>query len=491
MERCDLMSRKIESIPEPFKSFWKFFASIQLTVVVLLSLASASIIGTLIPQNQNPREYLNAYGDFWFRFYGALDIFDMYHSWWFQMLLIFLAANLVVCSIDRLSATWSILFPKDRHFKPNRFRKLKNNFQFNSGKDADALKSLFSETLNTTFGYLKMEDTPKGFLIFAEKGRWTRFGVYAVHLSVLLLLIGGLVGSFWGIEGFMTIAEGESVDTIQLRNSGELKKLDFAIRCDDFFLSHYPNGAPKEFRSSLTVLKNGKAVMKKDIIVNDPLKYQNISFYQSSYGELPPESSIKASKIPEKPPERIVLNLTSSGSQMTYQREATIGKKIELPEGLGNLLLKVYKVNAKFGGQDIGPSFVGDLISTDGKSEEVLLPLKYPNFDKMRRGKISIAVAEQQQEKFSSDEPSEPRYYTGIGVTNDPGVGIVYCGFILMIVGCYIAFFTSHQQVFIEVTDKKDTFQHVFISGTSNKDKLAMKRRVVRLKDKLAKLAEQ
>lgn len=483
------MSLTIETTPEPFKSLWKFFASIQLTVFVLLALASASIIGTLIPQNEVPRSYLMAYGELLFRFFSVLDLFDMYHSWWFQMLLIILAANICVCSMDRLAATWSIIFPKERHFRPNRFRKLKHSCQFESTKATESLKALLPQALSKSFGYLKLEDSPNGFLIFAEKGRWTRLGVYAVHLSVLLLLIGGLIGSFLGFEAFVTIAEGDSTDTVQIRNTGEPKKLDFTIRCDDFNLSLYPNGAPKEFRSSLTILENGKVVVKKDIIVNDPLRYKNINFFQSSYGELPPESSPGQSSAATEPPSQIVLNLTSSESQMTYRRETAMGKTVDLPEGLGKFTIKNYNPGASFGGQDIGPALIGELTSVDGKTEEILLPLNFPNFDKMRRGKIAIAVAEQPQETFSPDTPSKVRYYTGLQVTNDPGVWVVYCGFILMIVGCYIAFFTAHQQVFVEVTAKADnTVQHIFLSGTSNKDKLAMRRTVLRLKDKLAEL---
>lgn len=479
------MSSNKGSISVYLLSFWKFFASIQLTVVILLSLAATSIIGTFIPQNGAPEQYLRAYGDFLFRFFDVFDVFDMYHSWWFQLLLIFLTVNLIICSIDRLQATWSIIFPKERHFNPNRFRKLKDSFQHKSTKKSDDLKSFLSQQLSRSFGYLKMEDTPDGFLIFAEKGRWTRLGVYIVHLSVLLLLIGGLIGSFFGFEGFVTIPEGESTDTVQMRNSRQTVKLDFAIRCDKFNLSHYPNGAPKEYRSSLSILENGKEVLKKDIIVNAPLRYKNINIFQSSYGEMPARSDINGSDIQEMTPSsKIRLNLISNDSKMAYQREAAIGKPLDLPEGLGKLLLKEFRKNAKFGGQDIGPALLGILTPAQGDPQELFLPLKFPNFDKMRRGKIVISVADQPHGTFKPDSPPKIRYYTGLQITNDPGVGVVYVGFIMMILGCYISFFTSHKQIFLEVsgTGKK---QRIFLSGTSNKDKLGMKRNVAILSDKL------
>jgi len=60
---------------------WKLFASVKLTVVLLLSLAATSVIGTLIPQNQDSVAYLEAFGPFLFRFFNVLGLFDLYHSW--------------------------------------------------------------------------------------------------------------------------------------------------------------------------------------------------------------------------------------------------------------------------------------------------------------------------------------------------------------------------------------------------------------------------
>ena len=126
------MSSKNGAIAEYLNSFWKLFTSIRLTVLVLLSLAITSTVGTLIPQNEAYEQYLRTYGNFLFRLFAVLNLFDMYHAWWFQMLLILLTANIITCSIDRLTATWSLIFPKERHFSPTRYRKLKNRVWFDA-----------------------------------------------------------------------------------------------------------------------------------------------------------------------------------------------------------------------------------------------------------------------------------------------------------------------------------------------------------------------
>ncbi len=80
-----------------FTRLWKFFTSVRLTVVLLLSLAFTSIVGTVIPQNESPSAYFQEYGAFFYNLFDILDIFDMYHSWWFQLLLLLLNINLIVC----------------------------------------------------------------------------------------------------------------------------------------------------------------------------------------------------------------------------------------------------------------------------------------------------------------------------------------------------------------------------------------------------------
>ncbi len=66
---------------DPFSKIWNFFTSVKLTIVLLLSLATTSIIGTLIPQNEDPQAYFQAFGGVLYRLFNLLDLFDMYHMW--------------------------------------------------------------------------------------------------------------------------------------------------------------------------------------------------------------------------------------------------------------------------------------------------------------------------------------------------------------------------------------------------------------------------
>ena len=287
------MNQKTQIKADVTESLWSFFASIRLTVVVLLSLAALSIIGTLIPQNQNPADYFRAFGPVAYQILAVLGIFDMYHSWWFQGLILMLTLNIVVCSIDRLQKTWPVLFPKKRTFNLESFRKRQSRLEMDIDQPVGALSEKFQKQVSRAFRNCR--NTPaagQGFVLTAEKGRWTRLGVYVVHLSIVVLLVGGLIGSKFGFDGYVNIPEGETADTIQLRSTGQSYKLDFAIRCDDFDVQFYEgSNRPKEFRSSLTIVENNHDVLKKDIVVNDPLHYRGVSIYQASYGKLDPARS--------------------------------------------------------------------------------------------------------------------------------------------------------------------------------------------------------
>ena len=441
---------------------WKWFASVKLTIVLLLTLATTSIIGTLIPQNEAPGAYLQTFGEFLYRIFSLLGLFDMYHSWWFRALILLLVCNILICSIDRLKATWKIIFVRHPRFNIARYRQLKSKDEFKDDAEAAHLKDLYLSVLSRRFRYHRTEETDKGFAIYAEKGRLTRLGVYVVHLSVVVLLIGGLIGSIFGYEGFVNLAPGDSARTIQLRNNNQILPLGFDIRCDDFKVEFYETGAPKEFRSSLSILKEGKVVRQKDIIVNDPLHYEGISFFQASYGNLPPTE--------------VILKFTSQATGMIYNHKAAIGKPVVIPENLGTFSLKNFTRQADFKGHNIGEAFIGELTPPNGHPVEVTLPLKFPSFDKMRKGQVFIAVGD-----------FVPRYYTGLQVSRDPGVWVVYSGFILMIIGIYITFFMSHQQICVEVS-ALDQKSQVMVAGTANKNKMGMQKKVTQLADRLANL---
>ena len=465
---------------DPFSKIWKFFTSVRLTIVLLLTLAATSIIGTLIPQNESPQAYLQAFGASLYRFFDLLGFLDLYHSWWFQTLMLLLALNVMVCSIDRLSATWRIIFPERPKFNLSRFRRFEPKEEFARNSAGEQLKKPYQAIISRNFRYCRVEETDTGYAIFGERGRWTRIGVYIVHLSVICMLVGGVIGTRFGFEGFVNLAPGEAAQKIQLRNRNQMLPLDFAIRCDDFKVSFYPNGAPEEFRSSLSIIEQGKVVKSQDIIVNDPLHYKGISIFQASYGPLPSRQQ------DVQRPDELTLVFTSKATGMIYPKKAAVGQTIELPESLGKFTVDEFRNSYDFRGQDLGATIIGTLHQSDGSAVEVVLPVQFPSFDKMgpifnktRKDDMLISVS------GLKAQPAEERYFTGLQVSRDPGVWVVYTGFILIIVGCYITFFMSHRQVCVDIIESGQNCR-IVVTGTANKNKIGNERKLKTLAQTLS-----
>ena len=175
---------------------------------------------------------------------------------------------------------------------------------------------------------------------------------------------------------------------------------------------------------------------------------------------------------------------------MIYKRKAEIGKPLDIPEGMGKFVLMEFRESAAFMGQNIGQALVGILTPPGGQPVEVTLPIHFPKFDKMRRGNVVISVIHQHKHMPPKQNPEDIRYYSGLQIVKDPGVWVVYTGFIAMIVGILITFFMSHQQVCIDISSTGGGKSQIRVVGKANKNQLGMERTVENLARTLAETKE-
>jgi cytochrome c biogenesis protein len=445
---------------------WNFFASVKLSVVLLLTLALTSIIGTLIPQNKQALQYIQQYGEFWHGIFQRLNFYDMYGSWWFQLLLALLIVNIVVCSIERLNATWKIIFSKKPVYRADRFRKSDHRRSWVTTSNPDNLKSALTGYMEKNFSQCRVETTDKGYLIFGEKGRWTRIGAYVVHLSILLLTLGVLISSLFGYEGTMNLPVGETSNTMLLRHSNTRVQIDFDLRCDDFSMEHYPNGRVKEYRSEIAILENGEVVENRSLIVNDPIRYRGFNIFQSTYGQIPGNT--------------FTLVFTESASGLQTRKKGSIGEVFDLPGGKGTIVIEDYANSFNFRGHNLGPTYLSVLTPASGSPRPLILPLQHPSFDRMRQGDFIISL-----------ENVDFKYFTGLQISRDPGIPIVYSSFVIMILGFIITFYMSHRQVCIEALRTRDNETEVSVSGISPNRRPGVNMAVNRVSGKIERIIEQ
>ncbi|MHB8708080.1 MAG: cytochrome c biogenesis protein ResB [Desulfuromonadales bacterium] len=409
------------------EKLWDFFCSLKLAIITLILLATTSIIGTVIEQGSTPEEMAAKLGwslDLLKFLDKAINAFDMYHSWWFLSLMALFAVNLICCSIKRFPHVWKTVREPHLVVDDNFFRTLSNVEEVVASKGTlDEVRDKIAAFMGGRFAAPRVTAQDGKIHLYAEKGAWSRFGVYVTHASILIIFIGAAIGNIWGYKGYVNIGEGDQVDGIYLRGESTATPLGFTVRCDDFDVSFYEGGQrPKEFTSKLVVLENGQEVVNKQIEVNDPLTYRGITFYQSSYG--PAGDATFRFKVREK------------NTGQTIDVVARQGEHVPLPGGYSFAVTNSTESYDKF-----GPAVQMHVNTPDGRHGNPFIVLQnYPDFDTQRGGEQVFSLLGMEQS-----------YYTGLQVAKDPGVWVVWLGCFLMVVGSCGAFFLSHRRLWVTI----------------------------------------
>ena len=272
--------------------------SMSLAITLLTVLALASVIGTVLLQNQDQADYLQQFGPIWYWVFRSLGLFDMYHTWWFLSLLGFLMLSLSVCLWRNVPRFLKEMRSSKVALSDSAMKHMKHAHHW-------AIKGQSAENvLNVAKGRLKewrIREEQRGDVSYirADKGKYHKWGYICVHSAMLVILIGGWMSVQFGFRGNMSVPEGakESEITFLKGTSTEYMKMPFEIRCNDFFIDFYPNGMPKEFKSNLTIIDGGKEVLTSDIIVNEPLYYKGVRIYQASFGDAGSNIRLKLLKL--------------------------------------------------------------------------------------------------------------------------------------------------------------------------------------------------
>ena len=429
---------------------WSLLSSVKLALFLLFALAATSIIGTIIPQGEPTQFYIDVYGPNLARLMQTLSIPDMYNSWWFMILLGIFSLNLIVCSIERIPNAWRLVTMDNLATNPERLKKmgLKSVVQVESSQNEAVEKA--TSFLSKKGWKPEKRENQGTTMLFSQKGRWTRFGVYVVHCSILVILIGAIIGSprvastilrdpTFAFKGSVMLPETQQTDMIY-SFSGEKIPLGFTVRCDYFTIHYYDNGMPKEFLSKLTVLEDGKEVLKTDIEVNEPLIYNGITFYQSSY----------------QPYSDFVLALKNEATGANKTSIVPARKQVSWDEA-----------GVRFG-----------IINLATRGEEIMrLKIWFtddqadPSVFWLEPGREAIIKRPTGEYTLSAKQ----LYATGLQVAKDPGVWWVYIGCGLMLLGLYIAFFMSHRKIWALIYED-DGKVKVHFTGSANKNKVGFER---------------
>lgn len=435
---------------------WSFLNSLKLTIFILISLAVTSIFGTAIEQGSPIEKYIADYGETWGKLILYANLNDMYYSWWFRGLILFLAVNIIVCTLERFPPKWkSLLNHKQERFEPRLIEKFAHHESLSLSASPEAVRDRLLQVLRKKrFGTVTSGGGGE-FFIYAWKGRIGRLGSDMTHISLLLILLGALLGSIYGYRSTVFMNVGNTID---------LKNENFMLRLDKFWIDYYDTGHIRQYNSLLTIVEDGKEVLQKQIWVNEPLNYKGIKFYQANYG-------LSWNKLEE--------------AQLVFRRKVDDGIEISFP-AKWNTLVDV--PNSKYSVKLI--AYTADFAYDEENN------LVYSKSENPENPAIKIEVYEGERLisspwlflNYPGIFPAIPdsdvdlvytghrgTWFSGLQYSRDPGTNVVWVGSAVMGIGFIMAFFIYHRRVWIHIKGGGQSTE-MKIGGTVNKNTFAFER---------------
>lgn len=430
---------------KPFSLFRRqlvpVLADLRLAIVLLLVIAGFSISGTVIEQGQSIEFYKTNYpehpalfGFLTWKVLWVIGLDHVYRTWWFLALLILFGTSLTTCTFWRqLPALKWFSRTQKLYRRPQQFRKFALSAELD-GTSWDHITPLLQQQRYRIF-----QDENA---LYARKGLVGRVGPIVVHASMLIILLGAVIGAMTGFVAQEMIPSGTTFQIQNITDAGPIAQTqglrDWSVKVNRFWIDYTPDGTIDQFYSDLSVLDQaGNEIQRKTIHVNEPLRYQGVTLYQASWSVAAVQVKLNNSPIFQLP----MAQLDTQGRGQLWG--TWVPTKPDLSEGV-SLVLKDLQ------GMVLLYDQTGQLVATvrKGMSAQV--------------NGITLKVVD----LIGS---------TGLQIKADPGVPIVYTGFGLMMLGVLMSY-VSHSQLWVLQQDGK-----LYIGGQTNRAHVSFEREFLQL----------
>lgn len=299
-----------------------FLGSMNLAISLLVVLAVASIIGTVLKQNQPYTDYQIKFGPFWFDIFRSLGLYDVYSALWFLAILAFLVISITTC----IGRNTPGILRELRHFRENvqekSLRAMKHQSSIPTSIPAAEAQSLAQRILSSQGFKIREKAAADHTVVAGMKGGINHWGYWLTHLGIIVICLGGLMDSrlplmiaewqgtlkpetrdvpasevptvsqlpdsSFSYRGSVDIPEGSRANIIFLpvRDGYFVQHLPFDVEVKDFRVEHYSTGMPKSFESDLIIHdKDRPTPLETTISVNHPLIYKGVAIYQANFGD--------------------------------------------------------------------------------------------------------------------------------------------------------------------------------------------------------------
>jgi cytochrome c biogenesis protein len=444
------------------RKIWQTLAAIKTGVILLILVVIVSAAGTIILQRPatDPDEMQRAYSPLVRRLLDGLGLTDVFHAWWFVLLLSLVSLSIIAASVQRFPNAWRF-FSRPYKSPDEAFRKALPNHKLIpiKNKDEEPALSVAERVLHKAGFRPERIVCENSFSLFGERNRFSEMAVYIVHASLLLIFLGSNIDALLGWRGFVTFTRGQESSAVKPQN-GRLRNLPFAVRCDGAGQENYADGTPKRWWSDLSVLENGKVTRRKQIVVNDPLVYRGIRFYQASYGQTGKIDKLVLTAIPRdgQSPKDVTLGLEET---VPLDADASV----RLAEFIPDYIVSDGQVYARSTQLENPAAHLIVTSKNSGQSINVWLP-PIPGLEQNSSSPYAFEGKDVQM-----------AYFTGLEVSHEPGQWAVWAGVVLMGIGLTVVFYFVHTRIWvIPVRDARGQLQ-LWIGGTANKNKEAFEQR--------------
>lgn len=458
------------------KKIWQTAASIKTGVVLLILVVVLAAAGTVILQRPmtDPDDMQRAYSPQVLHLLDATGLTDIFHAWWFIGLMILVSLSIVAASIERFPNAWRY-YSRPYKYPDSNFRRALHPQKSIAISDEETGLVAAERALHSMG--LKPERVVKEdhFAIFAERHRISEMAVYIVHASLLLIFFGWIIDGVYGWRGTLMLNEGQSTSVVTLRD-GSSRALPFALRCNAAGQENYTDGTPKKWWSKLAVVEDGKDVKAKEIVVNDPLIYNGVRFYQSSFGETGKVDKIIVAAAPNPTFKGATANGTSLNQAAASEQNLVLA--------LGQTADLDSETTVRFS------DFFSDYAVRDGqvykRSNEIGSPAAHLVVTKKSSGQnfdVWFPPLEEVADNSKAPYLLQPKnltweHFTGLQVSHEPGQWGVWSGVVLLGVGLAFVFYVVHMRFWaVPVRDEHTGLYSLWIGGSANRNRDAFEER--------------
>jgi len=299
----------------------EFLGSMNLAITLLVAVAIASVIGTVLQQNEPYQNYIVKFGPFWFEAFQDLGLYDVYSASWFLVILAFLVVSTSVCIYRNAPQMLRDMRNYRLNAREVSLRAMHANHEWQLALPAAEVERRVTMGLRANGYKLRRKEHGDHTVIAAMRGASNRLGYLLTHAAIVIICVGGLVDGnlplklkeltgritvetrdipasqvprdSWlpvsnpSFRGSVTVPEGSNANILflRLRDGYLVQPLPFSIELRDFRIEHYESGQPKSFESDLVITEPGEPPLEATIAVNHPLIYKGYAIYQASFSD--------------------------------------------------------------------------------------------------------------------------------------------------------------------------------------------------------------